>query len=103
MKKVTEGLPEGNRAMTTLLVVKTPAQKTVRGPTGQKVCKDLYCKNEFIPKRRIQVFCSPKCRVKYFATAREIGIFLLERINRNPTLKVFIDKLLRGKKDGKNL
>jgi hypothetical protein len=97
MKKVTEGLPEGNQAMATLLIVKTPAQKTVHAPTGPKVCKGFDCRNEFTPNRKNQVFCSSKCRLSYFATAREIGIFFLERINCNPTLKVFIEKLLKTK------
>jgi len=102
MKKVTESLSEMNQAMAILFAEKNSSQKPVHPPREPKICKGLECMNEFIPKRRMQVFCSPKCRLNYFATARKIGIILLERINCNPTLRILVDKFLR-ENDGRTL
>jgi hypothetical protein len=99
MEKMREGLPEGNHAMATLLAEKNPSEKTEHAPRGAKVCKGLGCRNKFFPKRRKQVFCSPKCRLSYFATAREIGIFLLEGMDCNPGLRVGLHKLLKFLKE----
>jgi hypothetical protein len=73
----------------------TTSQTRVHASKGPVLCKCFDCKNEFVPKRGNQVFCSSKCRLNYFATARKIGIILLERINCNPTLRILVDKFLR--------
>jgi len=57
-------------------------------------CRGIDCRFEFSPKRRKQVFCSPACRLKYFDTARAIGLILLERSKDDSRLKVIVDGLL---------
>lgn len=37
------------------------------------ICSNLVCQRSFQPKRRDQVFCAPKCRMRYFQLARRIG------------------------------
>ena len=96
MKKMTEGLPRENYGMENLSVEENPAQKTVHASGGPRVCRLSGCKKAFIPGRRIQVFCS-RCRSRYFKTARQIGIILMERINSDPAVRVFINKLLKDR------
>ncbi len=97
MKKVRESFSEMNQAMAIPFAEKNQSQKTVHASRGPKICKGLDCKNEFVPRRRVQVFCSPNCRTAYFATARKIGLILLEMRKRDPRVIVFIKRLLNGK------
>jgi hypothetical protein len=76
---------------------KTATQTRVHPSKGGISCKGIGCGKVFFPKRKDQVFCSPNCRTRYFESAREIGIILLEKGKRDPTLRVFIDKLLKEK------
>jgi hypothetical protein len=78
---------------------KNLSQTTVHASRVPILCKGFDCRNKFIAKRRNQVFCSPKCRLSYFATARKIGIILLEMMDYNPRLRVAIHKLLKVLRD----
>jgi len=62
-------------------------------------CRGIDCRVEFSPKRRKQVFCSRACRLKYFDTARAIGLILLERSKDDSRLKVIVDGLLDSLKN----
>jgi hypothetical protein len=86
---------KGDHSMTTLAAENNPSQKPVHASREARVCKGFDCRNKFVPSRKNQVFCSSKCRLSYFGTARKIGTILLEGRKRNPRLRVITDKLLK--------
>jgi hypothetical protein len=59
------------------------------------LCSGIDCTTAFQPKRKDQAFCSPHCRMKYFSTARNLGVILLEESRYNPELKLIANRLLK--------
>jgi len=77
----------------TLTSQKRRPEKSVHASKRAVLCRGIGCKVKFIPVRRNQVFCSPACRIKYFATARTLGVMILEKSGHSPELKTIVDKL----------
>ena len=73
---------------------KTPSQTSMHAFKRPTPCRGIACKVEFLPIRKTQVFCSARCRVKYFAIARSFGVTLLEKSKCDSRLKVIVDDLL---------
>jgi hypothetical protein len=55
----------------------------------------IGCKEEFLPERKDQLFCSSNCRLKFFTMARRLGVSLLRESRIDPGLKVIIDRFLK--------
>lgn len=73
---------------------KKTSQKRMHAFKEHILCMGIGCKEEFLPERKDQVFCSPNCRLKFFTMARKLGVALLKESRIDPELKLVADRLL---------
>ena len=74
---------------------KNQPQTSVHTSQGPILCKGSDCGTKFIPNRKKQVFCSAKCRLRYFSVARALGIELLEKSRLSQSWRALVDLLLK--------
>jgi len=43
-----------------------PVKSTLFDRYGSRACLNPFCRSDFVPKRKDQKFCSPRCKVIFF-------------------------------------
>lgn len=58
------------------------------------LCRGISCTTEFLPTRKDQVFCSVRCRQRYFSIARVLGLQLLDESKSDQEIQTFVRRYL---------